>query len=149
MVFYLIPSWEHLISRREMWTNWQEHSRGLPTWFWGQSMVYKEKVKELVGQCPTQSGLVLTLALLSSKVRPNNLQRSLPTYIFLWRWHTYMAYGQCCSTSCISGLRHNLVLSPLRREWCCQVAPCFGTRDKEKLKTLGKKNSTVNMECCS
>lgn len=73
----------HRISRRESWINWKEHSRGLPKQLEGESMVYNEKLKELVGQFPTQSGLVLTFALLSFKVRPGNFQRSLPTYIFL------------------------------------------------------------------
>lgn len=74
----------HCISRREAWINCKEHSRGLPRQLEAQSMLCDEKLKELVGQCPTQSGLVLMLAFLPFKVRPDSLQRSLPTYIFLW-----------------------------------------------------------------
>lgn len=57
--------------------------RALPRQLEAQTMVYNEKLKELVGQCLTQSGPVLMLALLPFKVRPDNFQRSLPTYIFL------------------------------------------------------------------
>lgn len=74
----------HCISRGVAWINWKEHSRALPRQLEAQSMVYNEKLKEQAGQCLTQSGSVLMLALLPFKVRPDNFQRSLPTYILLW-----------------------------------------------------------------
>lgn len=78
-------TWYLLISRRELSMNWKEHNRGLPRQLWGWSMAYKEKLKELMGQCFVQSGLFF-----SFKVGPDNLSRSCPAYIFLWLWHTFM-----------------------------------------------------------
>lgn len=111
-------------------------------------MVYNEKLKELVGQCPKQSGLVLVLALLPFKVRADNFQRSLPTNIFLWLGCTFLGMWTMLFHLVHLGFTSWLKSLPVSdKSDAVREVPVF-TRKKEEHKTH-QKRFTADMECWS